>query len=139
MTIQRSNTEQRHDRSQLMLNLLAAMALSLAILQAWTLLETVADTTRSVPATEAATGPATVMRAAQAQTPCQAHKTRDDNSLLQGYSGYLLLEHAIADGDVLSQPLACAPGKTMSARSPASPVNFNDQQEMIQPEGVKLI
>lgn len=139
MTIQRTNTQYPADHSRVMLNLLAAMALALAMLQAWTLLETVAETTRTTAATLAVTGPVIAVRAPQTMGNCRAHKSRDDNSLLQGYSGYLLLEHALANGDVLAQPQLCHPGNTSSALPTASPVNLNEQQELIQPEGVKLI
>ena len=138
MTIQRTDNEHNRNRGPFMLNLLAAMALSLAVLQAWTLLETVTDTPHSAPVTTTNNAVITV-RAMQTTGSCQTRKSRDDTSLLQGYSGYLLLEHAIAGGEAFDLPSTCKPASTVPVTPVASPVKLNEQQELIQPEGVKLI
>ncbi|MBB5190165.1 hypothetical protein HNQ50_000887 [Silvimonas terrae] len=120
-----------------MLDMLAAAAFVLAVNQAMNIADA-ADTTASAPGIEQAqiTPAGLIVQPRATRAACKPIE-ESASPLLQGYGRYLLAEHAIAAGDVLSLPASCPQKQSALTVQPA--LQVNDEQELVQPEGLRLI
>ncbi|GGP27353.1 hypothetical protein [Silvimonas amylolytica] len=131
---------QRQRAGGLMLDLLAAGALCMAIAQAMNIGRPAqaADETPAVPmAFISPTG--LIMPQAKANVVCSPIE-ESESPLLRGYGRYLIAEHAIAAGDVLSLPSSCALKPNVApAQASTVRLQLNDEHELVQPDGLRLI
>ncbi len=135
-----TSTHRRRRAGGFLLDMLAAATFVLAVNQAMNMADA-ADTTASAPGVEQARlSPAGLI--VQPRPVHAACKPIEESAspLLQGYGRYLMAEHAIATGDVLSLPASCAQKQSaLTVQPAAAELHVNDEQELVQPEGLRLI
>ncbi|GGP19921.1 hypothetical protein [Silvimonas iriomotensis] len=124
----------------LMLDLLAAAALCMAIAQALNMGRPAAAAAEESPVPVAIISPTgLIMPQGRANTACTPIEDAE-SPLLRGYGRYLIAEHALAAGDLLSLPGSCALKHSATAARPSTVrLQLNEEHELVQPDGLRLI
>lgn len=134
-------TLRRQRAGGFMLDMLAAAALMMAINQAMSIADGNAPVDSRPPGVSQAvlTPAGLIVQNAPARVACSPIE-ESGSPLLRGYGRYLLAEHALATGDFLSLPTGCALKQSALIVQPSAvQIQVNDEQELVQPEGLRLI